>query len=83
MFQWAAEEVRGEFTPSTWQAFWQTAIEDRPPGDVAAELGLSVGAIYVARSRVLSRLRQRIKQLSDDGTAIPSEVDDETPARLL
>jgi RNA polymerase sigma-70 factor (ECF subfamily) len=83
LFQWAAEEVRGEFTPATWQAFWQTALEDRPPGKVAAELGLSVGAVYVARSRVLSRLRRRILQLCDDGAAIPCEVDDETTARLL
>jgi RNA polymerase sigma factor (sigma-70 family) len=83
LFQWAAEEVRAEFTPSSWQAFWQTALEDRPPGEVAAELGLSVGAVYVARSRVLSRLRRRIKQLCDDGATIPCEVDHETPARPL
>jgi RNA polymerase sigma factor (sigma-70 family) len=83
LFQWAAEDIRGEFTPATWQAFWQTALEDRPPGEVAAELGLSIGAVYVARSRVLSRLKRRIKQLCDDGAAIPCEVDDETPVRLL
>jgi RNA polymerase sigma factor (sigma-70 family) len=83
LFQWAAEEVRGEFTPATWQAFWQTALEDRSPGEVAAELGLSVGAVYVARSRVLSRLRGRIKQLCDDESALPCEVDHETPASLL
>jgi len=83
LFQWAAEDIRGEFTPATWQAFWQTALEARSPGEVAAELGLSVGAVYVARSRVLSRLKRRIQQLCDDGAAIHSEVHDETPARLL
>ena len=31
LFQWAADEIRGEFTPSTWQAFWQTAVEGRAP----------------------------------------------------
>ncbi len=83
LFQWAAEDIRSEFTPATWRAFWQTALEGRAPGQVGAELGLSVGAVYVARSRVLSRLRRRINQLCDDGAAIPCEVDNETRARIL
>ncbi len=36
LFQWAADQVRGEFAPSTWQAFWQTAVEDRAASEVAA-----------------------------------------------
>src|SRR5262249_51372211 len=36
----------------TWQAFWLTAVDGRPPRAVAAELGLSVGAVYQARYRV-------------------------------
>src|SRR5262245_15275138 len=60
LFEAAAADVRGEFTPRTWQAFWRTAVEGRPPTAVAAELGLSVGAVYVARSRVLARLRQAL-----------------------
>jgi len=75
VFQWAADDVRGEFTPSTWQAFWQTAVEDRSPSQVAAELGLSVGAVYIARSRVLARLKRRIEKLGDETMAIASEVD--------
>ena len=59
LFQSAASEVKGEFAPATWQAFWQTAVEDRPPAEVAAELGLSVGSVYVARSRVLARIRRQ------------------------
>ena len=31
LFRWAADEVRGEFAPTTWQAFWQTAVEGRSP----------------------------------------------------
>ena len=76
LFRWAADEVRGQFAPTTWQAFWQTAVEDRPPAEVAAELRLSVGAVYVARSRVLARLRRRIEQLGDE-PAIIHEVDHE------
>ena len=75
MFRWAADEVKGEFAPTTWRAFWLTAVEGRSPADVAAELGLSVGAVYIARSRVLARLRHRIEQLGEEASAILSEVD--------
>jgi RNA polymerase sigma factor (sigma-70 family) len=81
VFRWAADSVRGQFAPATWQAFWRTAVDDRSPGDVAAELGLSVGAVYIARSRVLARLRQRIEQLGQDEAAADLwEVDHDRPA---
>jgi RNA polymerase sigma factor (sigma-70 family) len=83
LFRWAADEVRGEFAATTWHAFWQTAVEGRPPSDVAAELDLSVGAVYIARSRVLARLRHRIRQRGDEASAIISEVDHGSPAELL
>jgi RNA polymerase sigma-70 factor (ECF subfamily) len=67
LFEWAADDVRGEFTLKTWEAFQRTAVQGRKPGEVAAELGMSVGAVYIARSRVLARLRQRVEQL--DGEA--------------
>jgi RNA polymerase sigma-70 factor (ECF subfamily) len=66
LFAWAADEVRGEFTPQTWQAFWQTAVEDRPPRDVARTLGMSAGAVYVAKSRVLARLREQVQQFQEE-----------------
>ena len=68
LFQWAAEQVRAEFAPSTWQAFWRTAVDGRPPKEVAAAIGLSLGSLYVARSRVLSRIKRRIEQYGDNGT---------------
>jgi RNA polymerase sigma factor (sigma-70 family) len=83
LFRWAADEVRGEFASTTWHAFWQTAVEGRPPSDVAAELNLSVGAVYIARSRVLARLRHRIRQRGDEASAIISEVEHGSPAELL
>jgi RNA polymerase sigma-70 factor (ECF subfamily) len=83
LFQWAADEVRGEFAPTTWHAFWLTAVDGRPPSDVAAELGLSVGAVYIARSRVLARLRHRIGQLGDEASAIIGEDDHGSPAEPL
>lgn len=69
LFRWAAEQVKGEFTHNTWRAFWQTAVENRAVAAVAAELGMSAGAVYVARSRVIARLRQRIEQLGDETAA--------------
>ncbi len=83
LFQWAADEVRGEFTPTTWRAFWRTAVEDRTPKEVATELGLSVGAVYVARSRVLARLRQRIEQRGDEASDLLDEVEHGSPAEPL
>jgi RNA polymerase sigma-70 factor (ECF subfamily) len=74
LFEWAAEEIRGEFAASTWQAFWRTAVEGRSPAAVASELGLSVGALYVARSRVLARLRRAIEQRTGGGDMPHFEV---------
>jgi RNA polymerase sigma-70 factor (ECF subfamily) len=66
IFQWAARQVRAEFRPETWEAFWQTAVEGRPPAEVAGELNKVVGAIYTARGRVMRRLREKIADW--DGT---------------
>lgn len=62
LFAWAAEQVRPSFTDTTWQAFWRTAVEGQGPREVAAALGLSVGAVYIAKSRVQARLREQIQQ---------------------
>ena len=64
LFRWAAEQVRVEFKPPTWQAFWQTCVEGRPIREVSRELRLSTGAIYVARSRVMARLRACIEAVN-------------------
>ncbi len=55
--------VRGEFQPNTWQAFWGTAVEGRPAQQVGAELKMTPGAVYVAKSRVLARLREEVQRL--------------------
>jgi RNA polymerase sigma factor (sigma-70 family) len=66
LFEWAAEKVRPAFRPTTWQAFWQTAIDHQDARAVADALGLSVGAVYIARSRVLARIKEQLQQLHDD-----------------
>lgn len=65
LFTWAASQVKGGFEESTWQAFWQTAVEGNDAKAVAAALNLSVGAVYVSKSRVLARLRERIQFLHE------------------
>jgi RNA polymerase sigma-70 factor, ECF subfamily len=59
----ALEMIRGEFEPRTWEAFWQTAVEGRAATDVGADLGMSPGAVRVAKSRVLQRLRTNLGDL--------------------
>jgi RNA polymerase sigma-70 factor (ECF subfamily) len=55
--------IRGEFEPRTWEAFWRTAVDGRAAADVAAELGMTPGAVRVAKSRVLHRLRAELGDL--------------------
>ena len=66
LFAWAAERVRGEFRPATWSGFWATGVEGRPASEVARELGSTPGAVYVARSRVMARIRQAIAEIQDE-----------------
>jgi RNA polymerase sigma-70 factor (ECF subfamily) len=63
IFRRALELVRSEFADNTWQAFWRVTIDGQSPADVAAALGMSAGAVYVAKSRVLRRLREEFGDL--------------------
>ncbi len=60
------ELIRPEFTESTWRAFQGYVIEERPLAEVAAELGLTPNAVYIARTRVFRRLREEASGLIDD-----------------
>jgi RNA polymerase sigma factor (sigma-70 family) len=71
IFNWAAERIRSEFQESTWQAFWQTTIDEREGKEVAKSLGLSVGAVYVAKSRVIARLKEEIQSVDAEGITPP------------
>jgi RNA polymerase sigma-70 factor (ECF subfamily) len=61
----ALQLMQSEFSPKTWRACWEHVAAGRPAAEVAAELGISVGSVYVAKSRVMSRLRQELKGLLD------------------
>lgn len=59
----AMDRVKHEFQPATWEAFLGTAVEGRPAVEVGAALKMTSGAVYVAKSRVLARLRDEVQKL--------------------
>ena len=66
LFRWAAGRVQKNVKPGTWQAFWKTAVEGQSADEVATELNMSIGAVYIARTRVLSQLRDEVRKWEDE-----------------
>ncbi len=65
VFRWASRQVRQTVAEKTWQAFHQTTLEDRPVAEVAKELDMTDGSIYIARSRVMTRLRELVREFEE------------------
>ncbi len=65
IFRWAAERVRKRVQPQTWEAFFRTAVQGQTMSEVAQALSVDVGWIYVARSRVLTRLRETVSETAE------------------
>lgn len=63
LFHYAASIVQQDFSSGTWQAFWKTAVEGQAGRDVAEELGMTIAAVYLAKGRVMTRLKQQIEVL--------------------
>jgi len=57
------EQIEGEFPAKTMQAFRRQVFDGAMPAAVAADLGITVGAVYLAKSRVLARLRKEAEGL--------------------
>jgi RNA polymerase sigma-70 factor (ECF subfamily) len=65
LYRKAIELIQTDFEEQTWQAFWKVVIDDQTPADVAAELGMTANAVYLAKARVLRRLREELADLED------------------
>ena len=63
LFHYAASIVKQDFTEATWRAFWMTAVDGASGRDVAEQLGLTVAAVYLAKGRVMTRLKEQVKRL--------------------
>ncbi len=66
VFHWAADVVRKDVSEQTWRALEMTAVEGRSGPETATQLGMTVGGVYLARSRVMARLKQHVQNIGDD-----------------
>ena len=60
LFLRAMDIIRRDFQEHTFQAFWRTVVDGKSPKDVAEELSMTPGAVRVAKSRILHRLRREL-----------------------
>lgn len=63
--QWAMGKIRSEFSDHVWEAFQATSVQGSDPAEVAKTLGMRVGTVYVAKSRVLKRLVEKVKSVDE------------------
>jgi RNA polymerase sigma-70 factor (ECF subfamily) len=61
----ALQLMQAEFAEADWKACWQNVVEARPAAEVAEELGMTVNQVYLAKSRILQRLRTELEGLFD------------------
>lgn len=67
VFHWAAARVQEQSSHKTWTAFWQSTVDAQPIPLVADELEMTVGAVYIARSRTLAKLREAVVEFEVEG----------------
>ena len=66
LFQHAATLVRARLEETTWEAFRLTAVDGKSAKEVSQTLHMTVAAVYLAKSRVMARLREEIERLTSD-----------------
>ena len=65
VFVWAARQIQSEFAADTWNVFWASAVEGQTINEVARRFRKSVGAVYAARSRVMRRLKEKVREFEE------------------
>jgi RNA polymerase sigma factor (sigma-70 family) len=73
LLQWGLDQIRSQFEENTWRAFMLTAIERRPARDVGVDLGMSPGAVYIAKSRVRDRLKEFLQGIDGESVLTTDE----------
>ena len=63
--RWATEEIRSEFTEGTWAMFWLTSIDGESVAEVARRQNKTPGAVYMARFKVMQRLKEKVLEVSE------------------
>jgi RNA polymerase sigma factor (sigma-70 family) len=66
VFECAVSAVRAEAEPQTWACFEQHVLLGRPAAEVGRELGRNVNAVYTNASRVLNKVRQACRRLTEE-----------------
>ncbi len=59
----ALDQIKADFAPQTWDAFWRSVVDGHNTHWIAEEIGLSPNGVRQAKSRVLRRLRQQLGEL--------------------
>lgn len=63
--RWATKEIQSEFTEVTWAMFWLTSIEGESVAEVARRQNKTPGAVYMARFKVMQRLKEKVLEVSE------------------
>jgi RNA polymerase sigma factor (sigma-70 family) len=66
LFAWGCERVKPLVAAKTWTAFWRTAVEGASGEVAAVETGMTPAAVYLAKSRVLAKLRETVADVEND-----------------
>ena len=59
-------KIKGEFSEKSWSAFTAIAIDGDSPKDTAKRMEMTLGSLYVAKSRILKRLIEKIHSVDEE-----------------
>lgn len=68
--RWAADMIRDEFQPASWEAFWLTAVDGLSAQEAARRTGKTAGAVYIAKSRIMRRLQEKVRETAGRGSHV-------------